>query len=125
MFALTAGALKNANFLAANLVVNVERMAQNVVASNGLMLAERLSLALTPALGRENAKQALREACESAIRENRNVVDVARERLPWQVDADLDWNNLRDERHYLGAAQVFIDRVLREVYWWDSEAVGQ
>jgi 3-carboxy-cis,cis-muconate cycloisomerase len=117
MFALTAGALKSANFLAANLVVNVERMAQNVVASNGLMLAERLSLALTPTLGREKAKQALREACESAIRENRNVVDVARERLRGQVDADLDWNNLRDERHYLGAAQLFIDRVLREVYW--------
>jgi 3-carboxy-cis,cis-muconate cycloisomerase len=97
--------------------VNVERMAQNVVASNGLMLAERLSLALTPALGREKAKQVLREACESAIRENRNVVDVARERVRMQVNGDLDWNNLRSERHYLGAAQVFIDRVLREVNW--------
>jgi 3-carboxy-cis,cis-muconate cycloisomerase len=117
MFSLTASALKNANFLAANLVVNVERMAQNVVASNGLMLAERLSLALTPALGREKAKQVLREACESAIRENRNVVDVARERVRMQVNGDLDWNNLRSERHYLGAAQVFIDRVLREVNW--------
>jgi 3-carboxy-cis,cis-muconate cycloisomerase len=108
MFALTAGALKSANFLASNLVVNVDRMAQNVRGSNGLMLAERLSLALTPALGREKAKQVLREACEVAIRENRHVVDV----LQIMTDAKLDWKNLRDEQNYLGATQEFINRVL-------------
>jgi 3-carboxy-cis,cis-muconate cycloisomerase len=110
MFALTAGALKSANFLASNLVVNVERMAQNVRDSNGLMLAERLSLALTPALGREKAKQVLREACEVAIRENRHVVDV----LQLMTDAKLDWKNLRDESNYLGATQEFINRVLND-----------
>jgi 3-carboxy-cis,cis-muconate cycloisomerase len=110
MFALTAGALKSANFLASNLVVNVDRMTQNVRDSNGLMLAERLSLALTPALGRENAKHVLREACEVAIRENRHVVDV----LQILTDAKLDWKNLRDEHNYLGATQQFINRVMSD-----------
>jgi 3-carboxy-cis,cis-muconate cycloisomerase len=110
MFALTAGALKSANFLASNLVVNVDRMAQNVRGSNGLMLAERLSLALTPALGREKAKQVLREACEVAFRENRHVVDV----LQIMTDAKLDWKYLRDEQNYLGATQEFINRVLSD-----------
>ena len=111
MIALTAGALKSANFLATNLVVNVERMGANVNASNGLMLAERLSFALTPVLGREKAKRVLREARDVALRENRNVVDV----LQARADADLYWDALRDERSYLGATQVFIDRVRDEV----------
>jgi 3-carboxy-cis,cis-muconate cycloisomerase len=108
MLTLTAGALNSANFLAANLVVNKARMAENVAASNGLMLAERLSLALTPALGREHAKRAVREACETALRENRNLVDV----LQARTGANLDWDALRDERNYLGATQEFIERVL-------------
>ena len=108
MISLTAGALKSADFLAANLVVNKERMVANVNASNGLMLAERLSLALTPALGREQAKRVLREACEIALRETKNVVDV----LQGRVDANLYWDALRDERNYLGATQEFIDQVL-------------
>ncbi|NJM42480.1 MAG: hypothetical protein HC853_17945 [Anaerolineae bacterium] len=103
MITLTAGALNSANFLATNLVVNKARMAANVVASNGLMLAERLSLALTPVLGREPAKQALREACEIALREDKNVLDV----LQARTDANVYWDALRDERSYLGAALAF------------------
>ena len=112
MLSLTAGALTSANFLAVNLVVDVQRMVANVNSSNGLMLAERLSFALTPTLGREKAKQVLRQACETAIRENRNLVDVLQANLN---APSLYWDALRDERNYLGATQEFIDRVLRNV----------
>ena len=108
MFALTAGALKSAIFLSENLVVNAERMRQNVRDSNGTMLAERLSFALATVMSRAKAKTLIKNAGQYAIRHNENLVDVVRE----QTGADLDWDALRDEANYLGATQTFIDRVL-------------
>ena len=110
MFALAAGALKDAVFLSENLVVNEARMGENVRASNGLMLAERLSFALTPVLGRSAAKRLIQEACQSAIHDNRNLADVVRER----TNAALNWDELKDESGYLGETQALIDRVIRE-----------
>lgn len=111
MVILTAATLNKALFLSENLVVDVERMRQNVRATNGLMLAERLTFVLTPILGRAEAKQLVKEACQIATDENRHLVDVVHE----QTRVSLDWDTLRDESTYLGATYEFIDRVLREV----------
>lgn len=110
MLTLTAAALSKAVFLGENLVVDEARMRRNVALSNGLMLAEALNLALAPVLGRAEAKQLIKAACGTALAENRHLVDVVQE----QTGAPLDWQALRDEAHYLGASNVFIDRVLRE-----------
>ncbi len=52
MVTLTAATLKKAVFLSEHLVVDVEKMRATVAASNGLMLAEALDLALAPLIGR-------------------------------------------------------------------------
>lgn len=109
MFILTGGALNKALALSENLVVNADQMRRNVEASHGLMLAEALSFALAAHMERAKAKQIVRDAVEVVRREGRHLVDVARE----MTSAPLDWEALRDERHYLGAAQAFIERVLR------------
>jgi 3-carboxy-cis,cis-muconate cycloisomerase len=109
MLGLTAGALKKARFLTENLVVDAARMAANVRASNGLMLAEGLSFLLAPALGREAAKELVRQAAQTARSEGRRLEDVLRE----MAGAAADWPSLQDEADYLGAAEAFIDRVLR------------
>ncbi|MEZ4523807.1 MAG: lyase family protein [Thermomicrobiales bacterium] len=109
MFALTAGALNNALLLSRNLVVDTERMRANVDASNGLMLAEALNLALAPVIGRAEAKSIIQSAVRTSLSNDRHLVDVVRE----LVDEDLDWDALRDEQNYLGATHDFIDRVLR------------
>ena len=93
--------------------VDSGRMAQNVRASNGLMLAEALSFALAPALGRMEAKKRVAAACLAADSESRNLVDILRVELGAAGSA-LDWDSLRDERHYLGAAGAFVDLVLAE-----------
>ncbi len=48
---LTAVSLNKALFVSQNLVVNKDKMAQNVADSNGVMMAEAMSLALAEELG--------------------------------------------------------------------------
>ena len=111
MMGLTAVSLQKARFLSQNLVVDDAQMKQNVVASNGLMLAEAITFALAPThMSRAEAKQLVQAACQVVLQENRHLVDVVQEKtaLP------LDWQALREEATYLGAANEFIDRVLAD-----------
>lgn len=108
MVGLTASALHKAHFLSQNLVVNEERMAQNVAASNGLMLAEAVSFALANHMPRADAKKLVGEAVQIVLTDNTHLVDVVQR----MTDVPVDWDALRDERNYLGAANDFIDRVI-------------
>jgi 3-carboxy-cis,cis-muconate cycloisomerase len=110
MLRLTGAALDKALFLSENMVVNAAHMQRNVAASNGLMLAEALDLALTPFIGRTEAKKIVKTAAQTALDENRHLVDVVRE----QVTYPLDWAKLRDEANYLGAAEAMLDQILHE-----------
>lgn len=111
MVGLTGAALSKALFLAENLVVDAAAMRANVEASRGLMLAEALTFALAAHVGRGEAKRLVSEAIGRAVREERHLIDVARE----LTGAPLDWDTLSDERAYLGAADDFITRVLAAV----------
>ena len=110
MFELTASALRKAEFLSAHLDVDEARMRHNVSASNGLMLAEAVSFALSKTMSRKAAKALVTAASRTAQAENRHLVDVVR----GQTDAPLDWGALKDEAAHFGSAQAFIDRVLAE-----------
>jgi 3-carboxy-cis,cis-muconate cycloisomerase len=110
IFALASGALNKALFLSQNLSVNEERMRKNVNASNGLMLAEAISFALSETMNRTEAKKLVAEACQIVIEEDRHLVDVVREK----TNAPIDWQVLKDESAYLGSSDTFIERVLRE-----------
>jgi len=110
MFELTASALRKAESLTAHLHVDEARMRHNVSASNGLMLAEAISFALSKTMGRKAAKALVTDACRMVQSENRHLVDVVRAR----TDAPLDWDALREESSHFGSAQAFIDRVLAD-----------
>ena len=110
MFELTASTLRKAEFLSAHLAVDEARMRHNVNASNGLMLAETVTFALSRTMSRQAAKALVTAACRTARTENRHLVDVVR----GQTDAPLDWEVLKDEAAHFGSAQAFIDRVLAE-----------
>lgn len=110
MFALTSSALNKAIFLSENLVVDEERMRQNVDASNGLMLGEAISFALSATMSLAEAKQLVKESCQIVIEQGRHLIDVVREK----IDAPIDWQALKDEASYFGSSEIFIDRVLRE-----------
>ncbi len=112
MMNLTAVSLNKARFLSENIVINKEQMRNNVTASNGLMLAEALTFALSPAyMNRSAAKQLVRDACQTALAENKHLVDV----VQTQIDVPLDWAALRNEANYFGSADLFIDNVLAHI----------
>jgi 3-carboxy-cis,cis-muconate cycloisomerase len=110
MVALTSAVLDKALFLSEHLVVDRERMRQNVAASNGLMLAEAITFALSQTMSRAEAKQLVQEACQLVLEQNRHLVDVVRDK----TDAPLDWEVLKAETTYFGSSEAFIDRVLDE-----------
>jgi 3-carboxy-cis,cis-muconate cycloisomerase len=112
MFNLTGAALNKALFLSQNLVVDEERMRENVAASNGLMLAEAVSYALAKtSMSKTDANKLAKEASQVVKQEGRHLIDVIRER----TDAPVDWKALREESANLGSTDAFIDRVLQAV----------
>jgi 3-carboxy-cis,cis-muconate cycloisomerase len=111
MFALTASALNRAILLSENLVVDEDRMRENVASSNGLMLGEAITFALAPFMSRADAKALVTESVQTAVREGRHLVDVVSER----TDAPVDWDSVRDESRYFGSADAFVDRVLKAI----------
>jgi 3-carboxy-cis,cis-muconate cycloisomerase len=108
MLGSTAAAVRHAGWLAENLQVDEARMAANVRASHGVLLAEALSDALAPSLGRGEAKALVSQAAREAIARGENLVDVVKAKS----SADLDWEVLRREDRYLGSVDVWIDRVI-------------
>ncbi len=109
MFNLTAASLSKAILLSRYLVVDELRMRKNVAASNGLMLAEAASYALSKtSMSKANANRLVREASQVVKQKGHHLIDVIREK----TDAPVDWDVLRDESLYLGSTDVFIDRVL-------------
>jgi len=111
MFTLTATALNKALFLSQNLVVDENRMRENIAASNGLMLAEAVSYALAKtSMSKSDASQLVKEASQVVKQEGRHLIDIMAE----ITDLPVDWDALREESAYLGSSDIFIDRVLRK-----------
>lgn len=90
------------------LVVDAARMAANLEASRGLVLAEAASFALAEHMPRPEAQALVKAACAEAAESGRHLMDVLAEKTA----APVDWFGLKDPAGYLGAADRLIDRVL-------------
>jgi 3-carboxy-cis,cis-muconate cycloisomerase len=106
--AFAGGAAAAAADAVTGLDVDAERMRANLEASGGLVLAERISFALTPRLGREQGHAVVAEAAQA--RSFREAL-LADERVGLSGD-ELD--ALLDPTGYLGAAEEVVDRALGE-----------
>ena len=110
---LTGGVLSRLAELLEGLEVKPERMATNLAATGGLLMAEAVQMALAPALGRLVAHDRIEAACRTAVSEGRALVDVLAEdgeitrHAPPEKLAEL-----LDPAGYLGTAGMFVDRVL-------------
>ncbi|MFJ5264903.1 adenylosuccinate lyase family protein [Streptomyces sp. NPDC088387] len=114
---LAAGASHTAAELAEGLVVSADRIRANVTLTGSSLVAERLSVALAPELGRQRAK----EAVTRAVRDTEAGVPAAEAlrgalRAAGLVDgrsACLDsLDELLDPERYLGAAEPLVDRAV-------------
>ena len=109
LLSLTGAAALHMQNLLEGLEVDTERMRANLELTHGLIMAERLTFALAPTLGKARAKAFMEAACKRAVSEKRHLKEV----LAGTPEAGgLDLDALFDPATYLGASDVFIDRVL-------------
>lgn len=96
-----------------HLEVDTTRMRANLDSSHGLLLAERVTTALRPALGGKVAHDRMAAASRRAVSEGVSLLDVLLEDT--EIRSYLSERELRDllnPAHYLGSADRFIDRTL-------------
>lgn len=94
-----------------------ERMRQNLEQSGGLLLAEALSTALSPQLGRLAAQQLVQTLCQRVVATGATLESVAL--ADPQVTAILNPTAIRAALNpdaYLGSAEMLIERALRSYH---------
>ena len=112
-FLLTGGALHQAKFMLAGLIVDEARMRKNLDMTHGLIVAEAVMMGLAPHLGRNEAHDIVYDACRAVAEKGGSLAD-ALARVP-EVTKHLDraaLEKLTDPANYLGAAQEMVDRVV-------------
>ena len=105
--ALTGGAAAAVREVLEGLEVRPERMRANLEATNGLIMAERITFLLAERLGRFEAQELVAGACASG-RPLRDALlaDPRTELTEAELDAALDPTG------YLGSADAFVERAL-------------
>jgi adenylosuccinate lyase len=110
---LTGGAARAMAVTLGALEVHPERMRANLDATGGANMAEAVSLALTPRIGRDAAHAAVKSASSRAATEGRPLAEVLRS-LPVVIEhvGSEVLERLLDPALYVGAAAELIQRVL-------------
>jgi 3-carboxy-cis,cis-muconate cycloisomerase len=112
-FALGAGALHHSRTLLDGLTVDPVRMRRNLEATQGMITAEAVMMALAPAVGREEAHHLVADACKEALESGAHLLEVLRAEP--RVTAHLSQAQLAallDPERYTGLAGAFVDRVV-------------
>lgn len=110
---LSAGALQQMADTMAGLEVQPDRMRANLDITDGLIMAEAVTMALGAKIGRGTAHKLVEAASRRAVAEKRHLQDVLaddRDVMAQIERGDLD--RLFDPLGYSGAAVALVDRVL-------------
>ncbi|VVM64587.1 3-carboxy-cis,cis-muconate cycloisomerase [Pseudomonas fluorescens] len=112
---LVSGSLKQALLVADGLEVDAERMARNLDLTQGLVLAEAVSIVLAQRVGRDTAHHLLEQCCKRAVAEQRHLRAVLGDEP--QVTAELsaaELDHLLDPANYLGQSRTWVERAVAE-----------
>jgi 3-carboxy-cis,cis-muconate cycloisomerase len=113
LFRYTAGAVWHVREAVGGLQVDAARMRANVDQAGGLLMAESLTMALAPQLGRPAAQRVVQAVCEQAIVSRSSLRQMAL--LDAEVRALLSpeaIDRALDPRNYLGSADTWMNRAL-------------
>ena len=115
-FVLTSGALHQAKFALAGLIVDETQMAKNLDISRGLIVAEAVMMGLAPELGRQEAHDVVYDACRHANEAHLSLQEalMSDPRITSRIDRETI-ERLTSPRNYLGLAPLMVDRVLNSV----------
>ncbi len=110
---LTAGALGQMADTMASLEVDADKMKANLDVTQGLIMAEAVTLALGAKLGRLAAHERVEAACRRALSERRHLRRVlAEDSVVTAQLGSLDFDRLFDPHNYVGAGVALVERVL-------------
>lgn len=110
---LVGGAARDAAELAEGLRVDTRRMRENLDATRGLVVSERLAAVLSTLLGRAEAKQALSRASRRAAAEGTELAQALRqEPAVARLLPEERLRELTDPTRYPGSAAALVDRAL-------------
>jgi 3-carboxy-cis,cis-muconate cycloisomerase len=110
---LAAGALAQLTQVLDGLELDPARMAANLEATRGLILAEAVTMALAGAIGRLPAHHLVEAACRRAAGERRHLRDVLGEDPEVRKHLSAaDLERLLDPANYTGLAEALVERAL-------------
>ncbi|MEH2502497.1 3-carboxy-cis,cis-muconate cycloisomerase [Bradyrhizobium sp. AZCC 1578] len=110
---VTSGALAAIVDIAEGLEVDAARMRANLDATDGLIMAEAVAMALAEKIGKSDAHHLIETASKKAVNEKKHLRDVltADSKITAQLGAD-SIAKLFEPMAYQGASQALIDRLL-------------
>ncbi|MCD5979014.1 3-carboxy-cis,cis-muconate cycloisomerase [Pseudomonas quasicaspiana] len=110
---LVSGSLQQALQVIPALEVNAEQMLTNLDSTQGLVLAEAVSIALAQRIGRDAAHHLIEQSCRQAVQQGLHLREVLG--ADPQVSAELsaaELDHLLDPANYLGLAQQWVERAV-------------
>ncbi|HEY0753105.1 MAG TPA: 3-carboxy-cis,cis-muconate cycloisomerase [Ktedonobacteraceae bacterium] len=113
LFAYTASAVERVYTAVENLQIDPARMRANLNITRGLIMAEALTMALAPHMGRPAAYRVVEELSKQVNTSDETLLQAALATA--QVRSVLSPDELTrtlDPAHYLGSTDILIDRVL-------------
>lgn len=110
IFGLTAGAVEKTIEVLEGLEVDQDRMKANLELTQGLIYAEGVSLALASKIGKEEAHEKVKSACQLAMKEGRHLSAIIEE---LNLDfSELDLEALFQAENAIGLSLEIIDEIL-------------
>ncbi|MDH4609201.1 3-carboxy-cis,cis-muconate cycloisomerase [Pseudomonas sp. BN102] len=112
---LVSGALQQALLVVPGLEVDAARMCRNLDLTQGLVLAEAVSIALAQRIGRDAAHHLVEQCCRQAVKEGAHLRQVlgANPEVTAQLSA-AELDRLLDPAHYLGQALRWVERAVAD-----------
>jgi 3-carboxy-cis,cis-muconate cycloisomerase len=119
--AYTGGAAHSIADAVDSLEIDVSRMRRNLDATNGLVVAERVSFLLAARYGRAEAHEIVRQAAQRAAESGGTFAEELRADSRVDLSAD-ELADVLEPASYLGSAEAFVDRALEH---YRREVAGQ
>ena len=123
LFRYTSGAVEHVRGMISGLKVDPERMSANVELTQGLIMAESLTMALAPHVGRPEAQRIVTNLCDRAVMLGVHLLDVVlEEESVLSVLSQEEVDRALDPSAYLGSTNVFIEHALES--YREAKALG-
>ena len=113
LFHYTSGAVEHVRGMIDGLKVDTARMSANLELTQGLIMAESLTMTLAPHVGRPEAQRIVKTLCDRAVRSGVHLRQVVlEEELVLRILSLKEVDRALDPSAYLGSTNVFIERAL-------------